>query len=109
MSFEPMAFYPAAVGQFSIDQVVAGAGDGNLKDGPVCAKELQEYLGQVPLEKLSSTWNNAYPAGSTRAEWSYKTWSTSLAGAWITKRSMDATNATGFTGIWIAPEGGTIA
>jgi len=38
---------PAAIGQSSIEQVVAMAGDGNLKDGSHCSVELREYFGQV--------------------------------------------------------------
>lgn len=45
---------PEAVAEFKIEQVVATAGDGNLKDGSLCAQELQSYLSQIPSEKLSS-------------------------------------------------------
>lgn len=45
---------PAAVGEFTIEQVVATAGDGSLRDGSLCSKELQEYLAQVPSDKLAS-------------------------------------------------------
>jgi hypothetical protein len=38
---------PTAIGQSTIEQVVAMAGDGNLKDGSHCSVELKEYLGQV--------------------------------------------------------------
>jgi hypothetical protein len=31
---------PDAVGQFTIEQVVATAGDGTLRDGSVCSQEL---------------------------------------------------------------------
>src|SRR5260370_39504821 len=42
-----------AVAEFTIEQVVATAGDGSLKDGSLCAQELQSYLAQIPSEKLA--------------------------------------------------------
>ena len=44
---------PDAVGEFTIEQVVTSAGDGNLRDGTLCAQELQEYLRQVTSDRLS--------------------------------------------------------
>ena len=43
---------PEAVLQFNIEQVVATAGDGKLKDFSVCSQELHTYLTQVPSDKL---------------------------------------------------------
>jgi len=43
-----------AVTDFTIEQVVATAGDGNLKDGSECSRELREYLSQVSSEKLGT-------------------------------------------------------
>ena len=43
-----------AVGEFSIEQVVATAGDGSLKDGSVCSSELRESLAQIPTPKIAS-------------------------------------------------------
>jgi hypothetical protein len=45
---------PAAIGESSIEQIVAIAGDGTLKDGSVCSKELREYLAQVPSQKIAT-------------------------------------------------------
>jgi len=43
---------PEAVLQFNIEQVVATAGDGKLKDFSVCSQELHTYLTQVPSDRL---------------------------------------------------------
>src|ERR1700730_6900091 len=42
----------AAVDEFTIEQVVAIAGDGNLTDGSPCSQELCRYLAEIPSEKL---------------------------------------------------------
>ncbi|MCV0396468.1 MAG: hypothetical protein K5872_03140 [Rhizobiaceae bacterium] len=44
---------PSAIGEFTIEQVVSTAGDGNLRDGSLCSRELQTFLSQVRSEKLS--------------------------------------------------------
>ena len=44
---------PDTVSEFTIEQVVATAGDGNLRDDTLCSRELREYLAQVDSEKLS--------------------------------------------------------
>lgn len=45
---------PTEIHQFSIEQVVGTAGDGNLKDGSECSVELRAFLSQVPSAKLGS-------------------------------------------------------
>jgi hypothetical protein len=39
---------PQAIEQFSIEQIVKIAGDGNLRDDSACSKEFREYLTQLP-------------------------------------------------------------
>lgn len=44
---------PDAVLSLSIEQIVATAGDGKLRDGNECSQELRAFLAQVPSEKLA--------------------------------------------------------
>lgn len=44
---------PDAVLSMSIEQIVATAGDGKLRDDSECSKELRAFLSQAPSEKLS--------------------------------------------------------
>lgn len=44
---------PAEVGNFRIDQVVALAGEGKLRDGSVCSTEFRQYLCEIGLDKLA--------------------------------------------------------
>ena len=41
------------VEKFTIQQVVSFSGDGTLKDGSECSRELQEYFSRIPSEKLN--------------------------------------------------------
>jgi hypothetical protein len=43
---------PSEINQFSIEQVVGTAGDGNLKDGSDCSTELRVFLSEVSSAKL---------------------------------------------------------
>ncbi len=43
-----------AVDQFSIEQVVATAGDGSLKDQSPCSLELRDYPSQILTAKIAS-------------------------------------------------------
>src|SRR5207302_1441198 len=43
---------PDAVSSLSIEQIVATAGDGKLRDDGECSKELRAFLSQVSSEKL---------------------------------------------------------
>jgi hypothetical protein len=43
---------PSEINQFSIEQVVGTAGDGNLKDGSDCSIELRAFLSEVSSAKL---------------------------------------------------------
>jgi hypothetical protein len=44
---------PSAVTSLSVEQIVATAGDGKLRDESVCSSELRQYLTQVASEQLA--------------------------------------------------------
>lgn len=44
---------PAAVTEMSIVQIVAAAGDGELRDDSLCSTELRQYLSQVSTQRLA--------------------------------------------------------
>ena len=58
---------PTTVGEFTIEQAVNLAGDGDVRDGSDCSRELREYLSRIPSNKLfehvdhclSSSFNNS--------------------------------------------------
>lgn len=57
---------PAAIGESTIEQIVAIAGDGVLKDGSICSKELREYLAQIPSQKISQYVEHCLSLGFTK-------------------------------------------
>lgn len=44
---------PDAVGQLTIEQIVANAGDGNLKDNSACSNELRSFLREIQTSKIA--------------------------------------------------------
>lgn len=103
---------PAAVAEFTIEQVVATAGDGSLKDGSICSQELLGYLSQVSSEKLSEYIDQCL---SGRFEKSglvlqdlVNEFGRRLDYKVTNGRYQGTSNTIGFDGIWTAPEGHTI-
>lgn len=43
---------PATVDTFTIEQAVKIAGDGDVRDGSDCSRELREYLSRISSDKL---------------------------------------------------------
>jgi hypothetical protein len=44
---------PIAVDQYTIQQIVAICGDGNLRDNSACSQQLREYLTLQTSERLA--------------------------------------------------------
>ncbi len=42
-----------AVEKLTIEQIVASAGDGTLKDDSLCSQELRNYLAQIPNSRIA--------------------------------------------------------
>src|SRR5687768_9302917 len=45
---------PDAIKELSIEQIVSTAGDGRLRDGSDCSRELRAFLAQVSSERLAT-------------------------------------------------------
>ena len=45
---------PATVAELTIEQVVATAGNGVLKDNSACSAEFREYLAQIPSPEIAT-------------------------------------------------------
>src|SRR5262249_39418367 len=60
-----VASSPEAVRQLTIEQVVATAGDGRLRDGTESQRELREYLRQVTIDALATYFDGIWrdPSG----------------------------------------------
>src|SRR3954447_26661351 len=102
----------AAVDEFTVEQVVATAGDGGLKDGSLCSQEFQSYLGQIPSEKLALYVNQCLSSKLDKGGMILQDLINELGRRLDYKvtngRYQGTVNAVGFDGIWLSPEKGTI-
>jgi uncharacterized protein with beta-barrel porin domain len=103
---------PTGVEQLSIEQVVASAGDGTLKDASTCSNELREYLSQIPSEKIASYVEHCLSTSFSRSGMVLQDLVNELGRRLDYKvtngRYQGTTNAVGFDGIWLSPEGHSI-
>ena len=103
---------PTTVSQFTIEQVVATAGDGSLRDESVSSRELREYLREVASEKLFEYVDGCLTRGFNKSGAVLQDLVNELG------RRLDyevanglyqgRSNAVGFDGIWHAPDGHTL-
>lgn len=100
---------PVSVNQFTIEQVVATAGNGDLRDDSICADELRSFLSQVPTKKLAEYTNHCLSSGFAKSGMVLQDLVNELGRRLDFKaengRYQGKPNAIGNDGIWFAPEG----
>ncbi len=100
---------PEAVRQLTIEQIVATAGDGRLRDGTESQQELQEYLRQVPVEALAShadyCLSSSFPKSGQVLQDIVNELGRRLEYDVTNGRYQGTANAVGFDGIWHEPSG----
>jgi response regulator of citrate/malate metabolism len=103
---------PEAVDQFTIEQVVATAGDGALKDNSVCSDELRRYLAQVPSAKIEAyidhCLSSAFNKGGMVLQDLINELGRRLDYSVTNGRYQGTTNSIGFDGVWTSPDGHSI-
>jgi hypothetical protein len=103
---------PTAIGQFTVEQIVAAAGSGDLRDNSDCAQELREYLSQVTSQKLAEYIDRCLSAHFPKSGGVLQDLMNELGRRLDFKvtngRYQGTTNSIGFDGIWISPEGQTL-
>jgi hypothetical protein len=101
-----------AVSQFTIEQVVATAGNGVLKDSSDCSAELREYLSQVDTVSLSKyvehCLSSSFQKGGMVLQDLVNELGRRLDYKVTNGRYQGTSNAIGYDGIWVSPEGHTI-
>ena len=100
---------PGAVAEFTVEQVLSAAGDGQLKDGSACSRELRQFLQEVPTVKLAQYLDHCLSSSFTKGGHVLQDLVNELG------RRLDykvenglyqgKVNAIGFDGLWIAPDG----
>jgi hypothetical protein len=103
---------PTAVAQLTIEQIVATAGSGVLKDGSDCSEELRSYLSQVPSDKLAQYIDGCLTAHFTKSGLVLQDLINELGRRLDYKvsngRYQGTVNAVGYDGIWVSSEGHSI-
>lgn len=103
---------PEAVGEFTIEQVVATAGDGILKDGSVCSQELRQYIAQIPASKIAlyieQCLSTSFNKGGMVLQDLINELGRRLDYDVTNGRYQGTVNAVGYDGIWVSPEGHAI-
>jgi hypothetical protein len=103
---------PEEIGNSSIEQIVMMAGDGNLKDGSQCASEFREYLTETDSAKLAGYVEHCLSTSFGKSGFVFQDLVNELGRRLDYKvangRYQGPTNAIGFDGLWVSPEGDTI-
>src|SRR5262245_14650257 len=103
---------PDEVGKSSIEQIVAMAGDGVLKDGGPCSTELRKYLTEVETATLATYVEHCLSSGFAKSGLVFQDLVNELGRRLDYKvlngRYQGTVNNIGFDGIWVSPEGHTI-
>lgn len=104
-----VASNPKAVLQLTIEQVVATAGDGRLRDGTESQQELREYLRQTTVDVLAEyvdyCLKNPFPKSGQVLQDVVNELGRRLEYEVTNGRYQGTTNAIGFDGIWRDPTG----
>lgn len=103
---------PEAVTQLSIEQIVATAGDGKLRDDSDCSRELRQYLSQASSDRLAEFAEHCLATPFLKSglvlqdvvnepgrRLEYKA---------TNGRYQGTSNAVGYDGIWASPEGSAV-
>jgi hypothetical protein len=103
---------PDEVGNSSIEQIVAMAGDGNLKDDSTCSVELRQYLTEADSSKLATYIDHCLSTSFTKGGLVFQDLINELGRRLdykvVNGRYQGTVNKIGFDGIWMSPEGHTI-
>jgi hypothetical protein len=103
---------PDAIGKSSIEQIVAMAGDGNLKDNSSCSDELRQYLAEADSPKLATYIEHCLESGFQKSGFVFQDLVNELGRRLdykvVNGRYQGTVNEIGFDGIWVSPEGHTI-
>ncbi|MDQ6434327.1 hypothetical protein RB623_09725 [Mesorhizobium sp. LHD-90] len=103
---------PEAIDQFTIEQVVSSAGDGNLRDGSVCSSELVTFFSEVPSEKLAKyvqhCLGSKFEKGGMVLQDLVNELGRRLDYEVANGRYQGTSNSIGFDGLWKSPEGRTV-
>jgi hypothetical protein len=98
-----------AIEEFSVEQVVTAAGDGNLRDGSLCSQELRAYLSEITSAKLGEYIEHClskhFSKGGMVLQDLVNELGRRLDYRVTNGRYQGTSNTIGYDGIWSSPEG----
>jgi hypothetical protein len=96
---------PDEIGRSSIEQIVAIAGDGNLKDESPCSDELRKYFAEADSAKLASYIEHCLESGFAKSGFVFQDLVNELGRRLdykvVNGRYQGTINEIGFDGIWL--------
>jgi len=102
----------SAVEEMTIEQIVASAGDGVLKDNSKCSQELREFLKEIPSGKISDYVDHCLTSSFVRGGLVLQDLVNELGRRLdfevTSGRYQGSAKSIGFDGLWVSPEGHTI-
>jgi hypothetical protein len=103
---------PAAIDEFTVEQVVNAAGDGNLRDNSECSDELRAFLSEIKSVKLGQyierCLTSAFAKGGMVLQDLVNELGRRLDYTVKNGRYQGLPNSIGFDGVWLSPEGHSI-
>jgi hypothetical protein len=103
---------PEAVTALSVEQLVATAGDGKLRDGNTCSEELRSYLAQAEVDRLASYAEyclaQSFPKSGMVLQDVVNELGRRLEYGVTNGRYQGTANEIGFDGLWQSPEGNAL-
>lgn len=103
---------PNVIGQFAIEQIVAAAGSGDLKDNSACSEELRKYLTEIPSHKLAEYVEGCFGSHFSKGGMVLQDLVNELGRRFdytvANGRYQGIVDAVGYDGIWCSPEAHTI-
>ncbi|MBB5045772.1 hypothetical protein HNR60_000507 [Rhodopseudomonas rhenobacensis] len=103
---------PTAIGESTIEQIVAMAGDGNLRDATACSQEFRQYLSEIPSGKLGEYIDHCLSSSFTKSGMVLQDLVNELGRRLDYKvtngRYQGTIGGIGYDGIWTSPESHTI-
>jgi hypothetical protein len=102
---------PNAISEFTIEQIVATAGDGALRDNSTCSQELREYLSGIKTEEIEGHIEHCLSASFNKSGFVLQDLNElgrRLDYEVTNGRYQGTSIAVGFDGLWRSPDGQTI-
>lgn len=99
---------PEGIAELTVEQIVANAGDGNLRDGSSASNEFRQFLGEISSDKLAEyaadCLNRSFPKSGQALQDIINELGRRLEYDVENGKYQGTTNSVGYDGLWRSPE-----